>query len=47
MIKTATNITVRPAAETAADFVVVLRLLAPVVHGAGIVPVILRETSAA
>ena len=37
MTITATNITVRPAAETAVDFVVVLRLLAPVIHIVGIV----------
>ena len=36
MTATATNITVRPAAETAVDFVVVLRLLVPVVHVVGI-----------
>ena len=37
MTATATNITVRPAAETAVDFVVVLRLLAPILRIAGIV----------
>ena len=37
MTATATNITVRPAAETAVDFVVVLRLLVPIRHVAGIV----------
>ncbi|MBO4880221.1 MAG: hypothetical protein J5555_00895 [Firmicutes bacterium] len=37
MTATAIKITVRPAAETAVDFAVVLRLLAPVVHVVGIV----------
>ena len=37
MTATATNITVSPAAETAVDFVVVLRLLAPILRVVGII----------